>query len=74
MIIDLTDFDTPDCKICTDPTKRVSSRTFDVEGPGRVGVIYTCENKTCRTIRQAKNLFLLRSVDPDDRQEGRGES
>lgn len=63
MIIDLTDFDTPDCKRCKDPTKRVAAKTFDVEGPGKVGVIYTCDNRKCRSVRQAKDLFLIRSID-----------
>lgn len=60
-MIDLTDFRNPDCESCADPTKRVAARTFDVEGPGQAGVIYTCDNMPCRRVRNAKNLFLIRS-------------
>lgn len=60
-VVDLTDFEHPDCKACQDPTKRVAAKTFDLEGPGQVGVIYTCENMPCRRVRNAKDLFLIRT-------------
>lgn len=61
-VIDLMDFENPDCASCEEPTKRVSAKTFDVEGPGRVGVIYDCDNRQCKSIKNAKGVFLMRSL------------
>ena len=47
-IVDLNKIDLPDCKACTDPTKRVLGRTMDMEGPGIPGALYVCKNRRCR--------------------------
>ena len=61
-VIDLTDFDTPDCETCTDQTKYISGKMFDAGGPGEVTVTYGCKNQQCRKIRDAKGLYLIRSM------------
>ena len=61
-VVDLMDFENPDCKGCTDKTKRICGKTFDIDGPGKIGAIFTCENRSCRAIREAKNLFLVNSM------------
>ena len=69
-VVDLTDFENPDCKGCNDPTKYIAGKTFDIEGPGRVGVMYACENSRCRAIRNAKNLFLVHSMRAEEGEQG----
>ena len=59
-VIDLTNYDSPDCKVCTDQTKRITGMVFDAEGPGITTAIYTCKNRKCRKIRNVKAMFLLR--------------
>lgn len=44
-IIDLATLPEPDCDGCNEPTKFVVGKTFDVEGPGRVGALYGCGNR-----------------------------
>ncbi|MCH4239500.1 MAG: hypothetical protein LKF71_04445 [Oscillospiraceae bacterium] len=61
-VIDLTDFDTPDCETCSDPTKYISGKMFDAGGAGEVTVTYGCQNQQCRKIRKAKDLYLMRSM------------
>ena len=53
-LIDLTSDDFPECKDCQEPTKRAVGKTFDLDGPGRVGTAYHCENKRCQALRFAK--------------------
>ena len=48
----------PDCKTCADPTKYVIGQNIDLEGPGKVGVLYGCENRVCRE----KRKYLLRRI------------
>ena len=52
-IINLVDGPFPDCDTCKEPTKRKTATTFDVDGPGRVGALYHCENRQCRALRRA---------------------
>ena len=61
-IVDLTEEDflmSPDCHICREPTKRPVGKTFDVEGPGRVGVLYDCDNLRCKTLKDRKCSYFL---------------
>ena len=50
----------PDCEACTEATKRVLSRTMDVDGPGVPGVIYTCDHRPCKERRKAVGAYILR--------------
>lgn len=59
-IIDLNKIDLPDCKACTDYTKRISAYTMDVEGPGMPGVLYSCENRRCRAKRNEIAKYIMR--------------
>ena len=59
-VIDLTNYDSPNCKLCADQTKRITGMVFDAEGPGITTAIYTCKNRKCRKIRNVKDMFLLR--------------
>lgn len=59
-VIDLTNYDSPDCKLCADQTKRITGMVFDAEGSGITTAIYTCKNRKCRKIRNVKDMFLLR--------------
>lgn len=59
-IIDLKKIDLPDCKACTDATKRICAYTMDVEGPGVPGVLYSCENKRCRTKWNEIAKYIMR--------------
>lgn len=49
-----------DCETCNDPTKRVAGKTFDVEGPGKVWVIYTCDNSRCKRKQNAIASYVIR--------------
>lgn len=49
-----------DCKSCKEPTKRVSGRTFDIDGPGVPGVIYDCDNRPCKSRNNAIASFVMR--------------
>ena len=60
-IIDLNEIDLPDCKACTDPTKRISGHTFDVEGPGVIGTCYSCENRRCRNKWNEIAKYIMRA-------------
>lgn len=63
-VIDLTDIDylmQPYCSTCDEKTKRITARTFDLEGPGQVGTLYDCKNKQCKRIKDLKARYLLRS-------------
>lgn len=62
-MVDLTDFDTPDCKACKDPTKYISGKMFDAGGPGEVTTLYGCKNQACRKIRDEKDLYFIRSME-----------
>ena len=59
-IIHLKALTLPDCERCKDLSKRILSRTMDLEGPGITGVIYKCDNKRCRQRRDAVARFILR--------------
>lgn len=61
-VIDLTDVDfllSPDCRTCQEPTKRVTGKTFDLEGHGMVGVMYGCDNYRCKECKDRKCSYLL---------------
>ena len=61
-VINLTDVDfllSPDCRTCQEPTKRVTGKTFDLEGPGMVGVMYGCDNYRCKECKDRKCSYLL---------------
>ena len=49
-----------DCAACQEPSKRVSGTCFDVDGPGRVSVIYDCDNRRCKARQNAIASFVLR--------------
>lgn len=61
MIIDLSALDYPDCEACDEPSRRVIAKTFDLDGPGRVGHLYTCDQSkkcdavTCYLLRRARS-------------------
>ena len=57
-IITLGEF--ADCDTCQDVSKRVSGKTFDVEGPGKVGVIYDCDNKKCKRKNNIHVSYIIR--------------
>lgn len=59
-IVDLNKIDLPDCKVCTNATKRIRAYTMDVEGPGIPGVLYSCENKRCRDKRNEIAKYIMR--------------
>ena len=61
-VIDLTELDTPNCETCSDPTKYISGKMFDAGGPGKITVTYGCKNQQCRKVRDAKDLYLIRSM------------
>lgn len=58
MIIRLDDL--PDCASCQDPTKRVTGRAIDLDGPGVCNPIYDCRNKDCRRSLNARLSYLIR--------------
>lgn len=58
-IIDLLNIEAPDCAICEENTKRICGKTFDIEGPGMVGVLYDCDNKKCKNRKMNIELFQL---------------
>lgn len=49
-MIDITRY--PVCEACDDPTKRVSGRLIDADGPGVITTLYTCDKRLkCDAIR-----------------------
>lgn len=62
-VVDLTDYDTPDCKACKDQTKYISGKMFDAGGPGEITTLYGCKNQACRKIRDEKDLYFIRSME-----------
>lgn len=60
-IVDLNEIDLPDCKACTDSTKRISGHTMDVEGPGIPGMLYSCENRRCRDKWNEIAKYIMRA-------------
>ena len=50
----------PDCEACEEPSKRVVARTIDLEGPGKVGHHYGCDNKVCSKKKWAVLGYCLR--------------
>lgn len=59
-IVDLNKTNLPDCKACTDATKRISAHTMDLEGPGIPGVLYSCKNRRCRAKRNEIAKYIMR--------------
>ena len=53
-LIDLTSDDFPECETCNEPSKRTVGKTFDLDGPGKVGTMYDCDNRACNALRLAK--------------------
>lgn len=49
-----------DCETCKEPTKHVFSRAFDIDGPGRVSVIYDCDNRCCKAKQNAIASYIIR--------------
>ena len=45
--------DSSGCDTCDEPTRRKVGTTFDVDGPGRVGALYHCDNRKCQALRRA---------------------
>lgn len=60
-LIVLSDLEIPDCEKCAEKTKKIIAKTFDVEGPGIVGNIYSCYKKSCRAKKNVIALYHLRS-------------
>ena len=50
----------PDCDACEGPSKYVTARTMDLEGPGIPGVIYGCGNRPCKRRKDTAGAYLLR--------------
>lgn len=50
----------PDCEACEDTSKRVTARTIDLDGPGKVGHLYSCDNKACAKKKWAVLGYHLR--------------
>ena len=62
MVIDMTSDEflfSPSCEHCEEPTKRITGRTFDVEGPGMIGKAYACDNRRCKRLKDLKGAYLL---------------
>lgn len=55
----------PDCDSCKAPSKRIAGKTFDVEGPGKVGLLYDCDNIVCKRKRDASASVIVRQVSND---------
>lgn len=54
--------DLPDCEKCTDPSKRIVGKTIDLEGPGKVGAFYDCDNLPCKRKYNTHASYILREV------------
>lgn len=54
--------DLPDCEKCTEPSKRICGRTIDLEGPGKAGVVYDCDNLPCKRKCNVHVSYLIREV------------
>lgn len=52
----------PDCDSCKDPTKRIAGKTIDLEGPGKVGLLYDCDNIVCKRKCNAIGSVIVRQV------------
>lgn len=50
----------PDCEACNELSKRVIARTIDLDGPGKVGFLYSCDNKICRKKKEAVFGYYVR--------------
>ena len=50
----------PDCEACEEISKRLIARTIDLDGPGKVGRLYSCDNKVCAKKKWAAFGYLLR--------------
>lgn len=61
-IIGLAEIEAPDCPMCKEKTKRISGKTFDIEGPGMVGVLYDCKNERCKKQKREVEAFQLRAA------------
>ena len=60
-IIDLeNDLLFDDCETCKEPTKRVFFRAFDIDGPGRISTVYTCDNKPCKAKQYSIASYIIR--------------
>lgn len=64
-IIDLANLDTFDCNKCQNKTKHKVGIQFDVGGKGNVNIVYDCNNKRCKRIKNLKTLFIIRSLQND---------
>ena len=62
-LIDLTSDDFPECETCNEPTKRVTGKSFDLDGPGQVGTTYWCKNRACQALRVMKLRAWALEVD-----------
>lgn len=69
-LIDLTSDDFPECESCNEPTKRIVGKTFDIDGPGKVGTMYDCDNRACNALKQAK-IQAWNVKEPDLKEMGR---
>ena len=49
-----------DCEECKEPSKRVIAKTIDLEGPGKVGRLYDCDNRYCKNKRNIALSYIVR--------------
>ena len=49
-----------DCDSCKEVSKRVIARTIDLDGPGKVGKLYDCDNKYCKKKRGISLSYIIR--------------
>ena len=54
--------DLPDCEKCTHPSKRIIGKTIDLEGPGKVGAVYDCDNLPCKRKTNVHVSYIIREV------------
>ena len=50
----------PDCETCQDISKRVIGKTIDLEGPGKVGAVYDCDNRECKKKINSHISYIIR--------------
>lgn len=52
----------PNCETCQDVSKRVIGKTIDLEGPGKVGMVYDCDNQECKRKNNAHMSYIIREA------------
>lgn len=61
-VTELSQIEAPDCSKCKETTRRAVGKTFDIEGPGMVGIIYDCDNEKCKILKEAIERYQLRAI------------